>query len=165
MGVRYLQNSMPSVANVLSVLKTQYPNVNFVKGNKFAWSPSNKTVTYHITNTNDTQSAWALIHEVAHASLNHIDYKSDVDLLRHEVAAWQEAKTMAIDLGVPIDEDHIQDCLDTYRDWLHKRATCPSCNVVGLQRSDGTYGCFNCQTSWKVPSSPLCRVSRTIVTS
>ncbi len=156
---------MATIHSVLAQLKEQYPHLLFKEGPLFAWSPKDKAVTYTYDYNDETHAIWALIHEVAHASLGHAHYKNDIDLLRHEVAAWGAAKDIAHGLNIVIQEDHIQDCLDTYRDWIHKRATCPHCTVVGLQRDDGSYSCFNCQTTWKVPASPLCRVSRTIVTS
>lgn len=154
---------MPAIHNTLTKLKKQYPDLLFKEGSLYAWSPKNKTVTYAAANSDEQHAIWALIHEVAHASLKHEHYKNDLDLLRHEVEAWSAAKDIALQLDTTIDEDHVQDCLDTYRDWIHKRATCPSCSVVGLQRDDGSYSCFNCQTTWKVPASPLCRVSRTVI--
>jgi hypothetical protein len=154
---------MPKISNVLSHLKKEYPNLTFKQGDLFAWSPKNATVTYTLEYTDETHAIWALIHEVAHASLAHKHYKNDIDLLRHEVSAWNAAKRIAKSLDITIQDDHIEDCLDTYRDWLHKRATCPHCSVVSLQQDDGTYSCFNCQTVWKVPVSPLCRVSRTVI--
>lgn len=126
----------------------------------FVWSAKDRTITYTLDYDNQDHAVWALIHEVAHAELEHNYYKSDIDLLRHEVDAWHRAKDIAQSFHITIDEEHIQDCLDTYRDWLHKRATCPNCNVITMQQDDKTYRCFNCQTSWRVPASPQCRITR-----
>ena len=106
---------------------------------------------------------WALLHEIAHAQLEHKKYGTDFSLLKLETQAWSLAKQISIRYNVTIDEDYVQDCLDTYRDWLHKRAKCPTCGVVSLQRKDLIYQCFNCSTNWQVPRSPLCQVSRRIV--
>lgn len=154
---------MPSVLNILDTLKKKYPSITFKEGKLFSWSPKDTSVIYTLTYEDEDHAVWALIHEVAHAVLQHEHYKNDIDLLRHEVDAWHKAKDIAESIGVSINEDHIQDCLDTYRDWLHKRATCPNCSVVSLQQDTGHYSCFNCQTRWKVPASPLCRVSRIVL--
>ena len=153
---------MPSLPNTISKLKIKYPYITFVKGSSFVWSPSTQTITYG-TETNINHAIWALIHEVAHADLHHAHYKNDLNLIMLESAAWNRAKEIAASIDIVIDEDHIQDCLDTYRDWLHKRSSCPACDVVSLQTEDSTYACFNCRTEWKVPASPLCRVSRVVV--
>lgn len=148
------------VASLLPSIKADYPSIKFKKGDNFAWSPVELLITYNEDDTNEQHAVWALLHEVAHADLGHKHYQSDVSLLKLEVNAWVRAKEIAKNYSVIIDEEHIQDCLDTYRDWLHKRASCPECNVVSLQQSNGVYKCFNCQSQWKVPSSPLCRVIR-----
>lgn len=154
---------MQNVHSLLPTLKKAYPHITFVKGDLFVWSPKTKTVTYSEKNSNNNHAIWALIHEVAHADLHHTTYINDIHLIKHEVEAWQHAKTISTTLGLVIEEDHIQDCLDTYRDWIHKRATCPTCNVIGTQHADLLYSCFNCRTKWKVPASPLCRTNRRTV--
>lgn len=166
MAPRYLPAIMNSHFNtVLSHLKITHPAITFAQGDCFMWSPHTKTVLYNAAASYTKSDVWALIHEAAHAQLNHLDYKNDITLLRMESAAWERAKIIAASIGEIIDEEHVQDCLDTYRDWLHKRATCPSCNVVTMQRDDLSYKCFNCQDHWRVPESPLCRVTRRKVVS
>lgn len=154
---------MPTVLELIPLLQKDYPYISFTQGELFVWSPKKQSVTYSTTYTDENHAAWALLHEVAHATLDHEHYKNDIDLLRHEVAAWHAAKDIANNYDMTIDENHIEDCLDTYRDWLHKRATCPNCTVVTIQQANGNYKCFNCQTSWRVPDSPLCRITRRIV--
>lgn len=154
---------MANVSNTLQILKKHYPTIIFKEGSLFSWSPKDNAVIYTLSYADEDHAVYALVHEVAHAVLRHKHYVNDVDLLRHEVAAWHTAKDIAEQIGITINEDHIQDCLDTYRDWIHKRATCPTCSVIGTQQDSGEYICFNCQTLWKVPDSPLCRVSRTVL--
>ena len=94
------------------------------------------------------------MHETGHALLGHANYQADYELIQLEVAAWQEAKQIAKPLKIEIDEDHIQDCLDTYRDWLYKRSICPNCATKSLQQGDFVhYRCFNCHTTWRVSNS------------
>lgn len=166
MVVSSLQNkSLPTQTKLIKLFARNYPAISFASGNEFAWSPKSMTITYIESTSKLPALSFALIHEVAHADLDHNTYKDDFNLLQLEVAAWERAKDLAKPLNIEIDEDHIQDCLDTYRDWLHSRAKCPVCGVVSLQANDGSYTCFNCKTGWKVPKSQLCRVRRTLVHS
>lgn len=154
---------MNSISNILPVLIKDFPGITFENGDSFFWSPREQRVTYTTHQDVAEHGIWALLHEVSHAALGHTDYKNDFELIKLESTAWQHAKRLGKKYGISIDAEHIQDCLDTYRDWLHKRATCPTCGVVSLQRSDSLYQCFNCQTTWSVPRSPLCRVTRRVV--
>lgn len=141
-------------------LKKLAGSVNFEPSSNFSWSPATKTVHYDSKSLSELSGSWALIHETAHALLNHSNYSSDFNLLTMEVAAWDKAKEIAIILGIDIDENHIQDCLDTYRDWLHRRSTCPTCGCVSLQHGSKDYNCHNCNTSWQVSSARFCRPYR-----
>lgn len=59
-----------------------------------------------------------------------------------------------------ISEDHIQDCLDSYRDWLHKRSLCPDCNLSSIQIDTHTYMCVFCHKKWHVTAERFCRPYR-----
>jgi hypothetical protein len=153
-------------SKLLSDLSEAYPQLRFRSGLHYSWSAKSNTIQYiDQKKTVSAVDTAALLHEVAHADLAHDSFRDDFELLQLEVAAWQRAKEIGLNYGVAIDEEHIQDCLDTYRDWLHARAKCPTCSVVSIQTNQGLYQCFNCKTSWKVPKSQLCRVRRTVVKS
>lgn len=141
-------------------LSQDFPAIQFCHGKNFCWSPKEQTITYPDRALNDDTDVWALLHETAHSILGHQDYTTDLQLLMMEVAAWDEAKKQADTRGITIDEEHIQDCLDTYRDWLHRRSTCPTCGVVGLQRAAKEYSCHNCPTIWHVSAARFCRPYR-----
>lgn len=134
-------------------------DIQFEKGETFSWSPKNNTITYSSKNIEE-QSVWSLLHEIAHANLGHYNYDSDFELLKLEVAAWEEAAKIAHIQSVSIDQNYIEDCIDTYRDWLHQRSTCPTCGSAGLQHSSTQYHCHNCNTSWTVSNSRFCRPYR-----
>ena len=136
-----------------------HDEIHFVKGDVFSWSPKTATITYSSTNIEE-QSVWSLLHEIAHAKLQHFTYNSDFELLKLEVAAWKHAVQLAHEQSIIIDQDHIEDCLDTYRDWLHQRSTCPTCGTAGLQHSSTQYRCHNCNSSWTVSNSRFCRPYR-----
>lgn len=146
--------------DLLIQLKQDFTNITFTKGDSFYWSPETRTITYAILSTQPDIAIWSLLHEVAHADLGHNNYYSDFELMQLEVAAWQQARRIAKRYNVQIDGEHIQDCLDTYRDWLHRRSTCPTCSTVSVQKDPNTYGCFNCGTEWHVSNSRFCRPYR-----
>lgn len=138
------------------------PNIDFISGNRFCWSPGEKKITYDPDSlTGDGR--WALLHETGHALLGHLNYHSDYELLRMEVAAWEKAKELAGKLGLEIDSGHIEQCLDSYRDWLYRRSICPSCGTKTIQKDNSSsYSCFNCHTCWQVSPSRFCRAYRTL---
>ncbi len=144
---------------LLGQLKKAYPDITFSEDTVFSWSSQQQTV-YYVAQAESTRSVWSLLHELGHATLQHTNYENDFALLQMEVAAWERAKQLAQEFGHIIDEDHIQDCLDTYRDWLHQRSTCPTCGNVSLQQDARTYQCFNCGGEWTVSATRHCRAYR-----
>ncbi len=140
-------------------LTADYPSLQFEPGQKFCWSPKENTIMFK-ADKNDAVADWSLLHELSHALLEHRAYETDFELLLLEVAAWDKAKELALGYGVTIDEEHIQDCIDTYRDWLYQRSTCPKCSCTSLQQNTVTYKCFNCKASWTVTASRFCRPYR-----
>jgi hypothetical protein len=147
---------------LLERLQADYPGIRFTRGEAFFWSPKDKSVTYASVSAQPLIARWSLLHEVSHGILGHMSYKSDFELMELEVAAWHKAQELGKQYDVEIDPEHIQDCLDTYRDWLHRRSTCPTCGTVSLQKDSETYNCFNCRTTWRVSSSRFCRPYRKV---
>ncbi len=147
---------MPSTITLIKKLKTDYPQYDFKKSSSFLWSHSEKTVYYTIENDDCS----FLFHELSHALLNHADYKRDIELIAMESEAWDKAKKVAAKYDVKIDDDLIQSNLDTYRDWLHNRSTCPKCNANGLQIRDKTYKCLTCNDEWQVNDAKRCALRR-----
>jgi hypothetical protein len=145
---------------LLKQIATDYPDLEFIESAHFSWHSGKKHVSYQKNTSNITHNIFALLHELGHAILNHKDYKHDIELLQLEVLAWEKARALASDYGLELEEDYVQDCLDTYRDWLHLRATCPTCFSRSLQSTEKRYRCFNCQTEWQVSRSRLCRPYR-----
>jgi hypothetical protein len=150
----------PTLKDLLARLATDYPQLSFAESTQFSWHPGKQHISYQNVAGDTTEGIFSLLHEMGHALLAHKNYKYDVELLKIEVAAWDKARMVAQGYDIELNEDHIQDCLDTYRDWLHLRATCPSCYGRSLQASTTRYNCFNCQTEWTVTASRLCRPYR-----
>lgn len=148
------------MTELIAKLQAQFPTLRFTPGEQFCWSPETGEIVYK-RDSSGQRAAWSLLHETGHALLEHKSYQADFHLLRLEIAAWQRATQLATEHNVVIDEDHIQDCLDTYRDWLYRRSICPTCTTKCLQQDDYThYRCFNCHTVWKVSANRLCRTYR-----
>jgi hypothetical protein len=145
---------------LLRKLQQDFPNISFVSGEQLHWSPNSAIISYN--DSEDISAMWGLLHEIGHAILEHKNYTSDVDLLQKETAAWAQARKLSQTYNVSIDEEHTQDCLDTYRDWLHRRSTCPTCHSHGIERHTGLYSCLNCQTTWEVTPSRFCRPYRRV---
>jgi hypothetical protein len=145
---------------LIDQLQAKFPELRYTAGKQFYWSPETGEIFYNSA-VDGQRATWSLLHETGHALLEHKSYQADFELLRLEVAAWEEARTLASSLAIAIDEDHIQDCLDTYRDWLYKRSICPTCGTKCLQQDDYRhYHCFNCHTLWRVSASRFCRAYR-----
>ena len=150
----------PGLTELIALIAADYPAVSFVEGSRFSWHAGHGRVAYPRHTSNTVHGIFSLLHEVGHAIKHHKDYTHDIELLQLEVAAWDQARLLAERYRVELDEDYIQDCLDTYRDWLHLRATCPACFGRSLQVSRSTYRCHNCGTQWSVSRSRLCRPYR-----
>lgn len=150
---------MPSISSLVANLTRDYPAIQFAAGSDFSWDPAGQTVFYI---DNASGDAAVLLHEVAHALLGHTDYARDIELLRIERQAWQYAvSVLAPRYNVTIDEAAVEDALDTYRDWLHRRSLCPTCNLNGIQESRSGYRCIHCHEHWKVNEARSCRLKRT----
>lgn len=146
---------------LIAKLQIDYPNLSFIESDSFYWSPQKNRIHYRAFD-DSVEATWPLLHEVGHAQLGHRRYSTDFELLTLEIEAWEHAKQLAKRYGHQISEDHVQDCLDTYRDWLYKRSTCPKCTNSSLQIEIDTYRCFNCNNKWQVSASRKCRTYRKI---
>lgn len=154
-----MSTSKTELKSFLGELKRDYPNLKFKRGLQENWSAKTMTVTYNHRQPID-QLKCSLMHEVAHALLEHKNYTSDFELLKMEAEAWELAAKLGTKYGLKIDDQHIQNCLDTYRDWLHKRSLCPTCGIHVIQQSPSIYKCFNCQMLWRVSSGRFVRPYR-----
>jgi hypothetical protein len=143
----------------VSQVSSDYPQFSFKQGTQEHWSPKAQTIMYNPAQPLK-KLRYGVLHELAHALLDHTDYKSDFELLKLEAKAWELAAQIGKKYDVLIDNEHIQNCLDTYRDWLHRRSTCPSCETHVLQDSPSSYRCFNCGVSWQVSNGRFVRSYR-----
>lgn len=149
---------MPSTNWLLNKLIDDFPKLTFTASDDFRWSPQTKTVFFA---PNDAHISARLLHEVAHATLEHSDYSRDISLIAMERDAWHYAQTvLAPKYQVILTDDEVQDDMDTYRDWLHARSTCPACDATGLQIGKKTYQCVACHQAWEVNKALVCSLRR-----
>lgn len=146
------------LTKLLQKLQADNPGIAFVRAEDFLWSPATKTIYY---DANDNDAPLLLLHELGHALDEHTDYAYDIELLSQEREAWDRVRDyLAAHYGVAFQEDLIENSLDTYRDWLHKRALCPTCGLTGLQTKTSTYVCANCRCSWRPNDARRCALRR-----
>jgi ssDNA-binding Zn-finger/Zn-ribbon topoisomerase 1 len=147
---------MPSTISLIRQLKSDYPQFHFQKANRFLWSPSEHTVYY---TSADSDYAF-LLHELSHGLLGHAEYKRDVELIAMERAAWDKAVELAPNYSLTFSENLVENTLDSYRDWLHARSTCPNCKATGLQVKQREYTCPACRHNWRVNEARVCALRR-----
>lgn len=140
-------------------LSVDYPDFQFNPGREENWSARTNTITFK-PDQPEQELYYGLLHELAHALLGHANYHGDFELIKLESQAWELAASIGKRYQIHINEEHVQNCLDTYRDWLHRRSTCPNCGMHVLQRDSSTYQCFNCQSIWQVSSGRFVRPYR-----
>lgn len=150
----------PAVKLFTVIKKHFIEKYTFNGATEFYWRPNERVVSHGPMRSN--ADVWQLLHELGHAELTHKDFFWDIELIRQEVAAWQHAREiLGPTFGVIIDTAYIQDCLETYRQWLHLRSLCIDCQQTGLQTQKSTYRCINCGCSWSVNDARKCALKRT----
>ncbi len=150
--------TMQSTRSLIKRLRGDFPGFTFESSNSFWWSASQQTI--HFDPTAEHSTAYSL-HELSHAILGHHGYEYDIDLVKLERDAWDYAKRiLATEYDATIDTDIIQNNLDTYRDWLHARSECPSCEATGLQTKQRLYRCLACGHQWRVNEARICALRR-----
>jgi hypothetical protein len=134
-------------SKLLNKLTAEFPEINFRPGRFFKWSPDTHTLFYNLSLKN---ASVLLLHELSHALLKHDDFRLDIELVQKESIAWKYAQTtLAPRYEVEISDDEIENAMDSYRTWLHKRSLCPDCHTSAFQTKTGTYKCLACQCQWR----------------
>ncbi|HEV7952287.1 MAG TPA: ImmA/IrrE family metallo-endopeptidase [Candidatus Saccharimonadales bacterium] len=151
---------MPSTISLANKLQSDFTAYTFKASDEFRWSPQENIIFYD-QNSDDIAS---LLHELAHAALGHASFTKDITLIEMERDAWQYAITkLAPAYALTINDETVQDSLDTYRDWLHARSTCPHCKATGVQTKKNIYKCILCATKWRVNDARICALRRHIL--
>lgn len=151
--------NMPSeTLHLLHKLTTTYPQFTFVPAESFYWSSEVATIYYDATT--DIVNIPKLLHELSHALLGHVDFILDIELIQMERDAWAFAQTLASNYSLTISTEVIEQALESYRDWIHKRSICPSCSSNGVQTKTGPYKCFACGDQWRANDARVCELRR-----
>ena len=93
----------------VATLEARYPNITFIEGETFMYSPKDTSVMYDPKRISKESGIWSLLHEIGHALANHETFKPDLELIKLEREAWRHARSIGETLDIEIDEDHIQD--------------------------------------------------------
>lgn len=149
---------MPSTPSLIQKLVNDFPSLHFVESDAFQWSSDTKTVSYNATAETTPEH---ILHELAHALLDHHAYTRDIELLKMEREAWTYARDeLTPKYGVMIDDDTREEALNSYREWLHARSTCPECTATGIETAKHLYRCPACRHTWRVNEARLCGLKR-----
>lgn len=145
--------------SIVDQVIADHPQVAFQKADVARWSSSEKTVYYQ--NVDALSDMYLFFHELGHGLKRHRDYDQDIELLKIENEAWQQAAETALKYGYTIGNDTIDEALNTYREWLHARSRCPTCTQPGVQqKTSGLYTCLLCRTSWLTNDARRCGLKR-----
>lgn len=128
-----------------------FPEFSFRPGKKFKFRPK-KTIYYIPPEIFETETEknpletfpLLLSHELAHASLKHFSYSTNLERLKIELAAWEETKKICKKFEIPFSEELMNLELDTYRDWLNQKSLCKTCGLTRFETPDGIYFCPRC---------------------
>lgn len=143
--------------NIIDQLRRDYPTYNYQPADDAHWSYQKKTIYY-------TDDAVKTLHELGHALADHSHYHLDAELLTIERQAWQIAQKLAPHYSLTIDDETIESALDSYREWLHIRSKCPTCQLNGVQSAETLYyQCPNCLTIWQANTAKNNRLKRHII--
>lgn len=153
--------STPLINSVVKQLQADYADIAFRYGSEFQWSPTSRTITH--PNIKSYEDLFQLLHEISHAQLSHSAYQSDIRLIDMERQAWQYAIDQIApkyQLSLTEEDDVVQSALDSYRQWLHARSSCPSCSAVGQEVGKNHYRCLSCHQKWRVNEARTCGLKR-----
>lgn len=148
--------TMPSISWLIDKITDDYPEICVEIGEKCAWNPDSQTITY--SPDDDTST---ILHELGHALSGHSVYSLSIELLAMEREAWSRAREVAVSYDITLDENVVEQHLDTYRDWLHSRSLCPSCASTGIEANHNSFECPNCDNRWQVNDARQCQLRRT----
>lgn len=135
----------------LTSLISAYPNFSFKSGKKFKFRPQ-KTIYYispasfetSLPKNSPETFPLLLCHELAHALLGHFSYKTDLERLKIEVAAWEETKKLCKKFQLAFSDELMNLELDSYRIWLDQKSRCKNCGMTRFETKNGVYLCPRC---------------------
>lgn len=149
-----------SQQTLLDQVKNTYIDLQFETADEFLYDAADEIIYYDPESLENHDGQVALLHEIAHAELGHFHFTSDLELFALETQAWNKTASLCEVYAVPLSENYLQSCLQTYATWLTQRATCPACDNFSTQENALTYRCFLCHTRWQVKTDAQSRIKR-----
>ena len=135
-------SNLPIYIQFIKELEEEYTSFIFKPSNRFRFHPP-KTIYYELPSPgsyNLSSYFLQLLHELGHATSHHHSYALSVDRLKIETEAWLAAhhifkahSAWVKKYHFDFDQDFAETQLDTYRHWLHKKATCKKCGLTMFQ--------------------------------
>lgn len=141
-----------------------FQELTFLPAGYFSYNSVSDIINYDPKQLKTNLGRLSLLHETSHALLGHLNYNYDLELLILEVKAWAKARELVHQFNISIDENYIEECLDSYDYWVSARATCPNCSTFCLQTEKNLFRCFVCGIRWRVSDRKDCQVRRRKVT-
>ena len=141
--------------NLIKKLTKDFPDLKITSGARFQFSPPCQIFyPQNLKEHTNSQNKLLLLHELGHSLIHLNDYSTDIELLEIEALAWSKAHKLCKKYEVEYDEDFAEDCLDSYRDYLHSSSLCKNCQLSGYQDNSGIYHCPLCGLSWNNQKTP-----------
>ena len=137
--------------NLIKKIASDYPELEISEGKRFQFSPPNRL---YYSSDGGERPDLLLLHELGHFLIGESDYSTDIELLEIEAKAWAKARELCSHYHLKYDEDFAEDCLDSYRDYLHYSSLCKNCQLAGYQDNSSTYHCALCGATWHNKKSP-----------
>lgn len=154
--------TMVSLSSTWQSIREQYPQFSYKRAKTAYWSPDEQTV-YFLPIRSDEDFAYN-VHELGHALSGHGRFNQDIELVRIERLAWNQAQSVAAAHGIALADSIIETALDTYREWIHSRSRCPHCHGAGIQQKESLdYLCPLCTTRWHANDARLCELRRFVI--
>lgn len=139
---------------------THFADLTYLPAGYFAYDSANDIINYDESRIDSSTGKLCLLHETAHAQLGHLAYQTDMELYVMEINAWQLTRQLASSFNLPVSNDYIAECLETYEYWLEARSSCPDCGNFCLNKTNSTFHCFVCGCNWRVNRRMDCAVRR-----
>ena len=140
-----------------------YSQHTFLPAAHFSYDAADEVINYFPQALKTNSGKIALLHEISHCELGHFHYVSDLQLYAMEIDAWLLTRKLAKKFNIPVEEDYIDECIESYNQWIEKRGTCPRCSTFCAQKTEVEFECYNCLTCWRVSADPQVRTQRRII--
>ena len=129
-----------SEKTLIKKIVQDYLEVMFRVGSRFTFRPPHSV----ILGSYEPHYVLLFLHELGHFLTQHYNFTTDIERLKIEREAWENAKKLCVKYSIPYDEEFAEAQLDSYRDWLHSKSKCKKCGLTRYQTKNGQYHCPHC---------------------